>query len=172
VEKYIKPFSAAHLISDATDIGGLIKILNARSRTFVLVGSEVRGIVTLADLNKPPIRLYLFGLVSLFEMHLRFWIRKAYPDTSWQEFLKAKRVEKANDLQSRRRKRNQQIDVLDCLQLCDKQELFKKNQELVKMLEVVGGKKELDRFFTAVEDLRNRLAHSQQDLVEAPLGPT
>jgi hypothetical protein len=105
-------------------------------------------------------------------MHLRFWIRKAYPDTSWQEFLKAKRVEKANDLQSRRRKRNQQIDVLDCLQLCDKQELFKKNQELVKMLEVVGGKKELDRFFTAVEDLRNRLAHSQQDLVEAPLGPT
>lgn len=43
-----------------------------------------KGIVTFADLNKPPVRVYLFGLVSLLEVHLRFWIRTAYSDGSWK----------------------------------------------------------------------------------------
>ncbi len=98
VEKHKKPLSVEHLISDATPIADLLRVLRAKERAFVLVGPEVKGIVTLADLNKPPIRVYLFGLVSLLEMHLRYWIRDGYPDGSWKEHLKEKRIENANKL--------------------------------------------------------------------------
>lgn len=87
VENHKKTLGVEHLISDATPIADLLGVLQAKERAFVLVGPEVKGIVTLADLNKPPIRVYLFGLVSLLEMHVRFWIRNAHSDGSWKERL-------------------------------------------------------------------------------------
>jgi hypothetical protein len=126
--------------------------------------------VTVADLNKPPIRVYLFGLVSLLEMHLRFWIRDSYGDGSWKEKLKVPRLEAARNLQAERERRNEQIDLLDCLQFCDKRDLLLGNEELRKKLDIESksnGKDLLDE----VEKLRNRLAHSQQDLVEGTTWP-
>ena len=126
--------------------------------------------MTFADLNKPPVRVYLFGLVSLLEMHLRFWIRTAYSDGSWKEHLKEKRIECATKLHAERQKLNQQIDLLDCVQVCDLSELFLRNEDLRNRLGIESkGKGEgLLRDF---EKLRDRLAHSQQDLVEGTTWP-
>ena len=165
VENHKKPLSVEHLISDATPIADLLRVLRAKERAFVLVGPEVKGIVTLADLNKPPIRVYLFGLVSLLEMHLRFWIRDGYPDGSWKEHLKEKRIENANKLHAERQKLNQQIDLLDCLQVCDLSDLLLSNEKLWKRLGIES-KGKGDELLRESEKLRDRLAHSQQDLVE------
>jgi hypothetical protein len=170
VENHKKPLSAEHLISDATSIADLLRVLRAKERAFVLVGPEVKGIVTLADLNKPPIRVYLFGLVSLLEMHLRFWIRNAYPDCCWKERLSKKRVEYAINLHAERQKLNQQIDLLDCLQVCDLSDLLLKNEKLWKRLGIES-KGKGERFLRESEKLRDRLAHSQQDLVEGTTWP-
>src|SRR5690348_13463229 len=64
VRDYLQKVTAGHLISDATPLASLLSILKNRERTFVLVGQHVRGIITRADLNKPPVRVYLFGLIS------------------------------------------------------------------------------------------------------------
>jgi hypothetical protein len=165
VGNYTKPLNAEHLISDATPIGDLLRVLRKRERAFVLVGPEVKGIVTLADLNKPPIRVYLFGLVSLLEMHLRFWVRKVYGDGSWRERLKGERLEAANKRQAERQRRNEQIDLLDCLQFCDERDLLLGNVELRKKLGIESKGKGEDLLGEA-EKLRDKLAHSQQDLVE------
>jgi hypothetical protein len=167
---HLNAINAEHLVSDAMLIGDLLKLLRAKNRAFVLIGSEVRGIVTLADLNKPPIRVYLFGLVSLLEMHLRFWVRAVYPENSWQKLLKDERLEAAQELLSVREKRDNQIDLLDCLQFCDKRDLLLVNEGARNMLGIQSKSKGED-FLCKAENLRNRLAHSQQDLVEGTTWP-
>jgi hypothetical protein len=165
VRDHKKPLNAEHLISDATPIVDLLRVLRSKERAFVLVGPDVKGIVTLADLNKPPIRVYLFGLVSLLEMHLRFWVRNAYADGSWKNHLSEKRLEYANEIQVERQKRNEQIDLLDCLQFCDLRDLLPRNEGLRNKLDFKS-KKKGEELLKEAEKLRDRLAHSQQDIVE------
>jgi hypothetical protein len=82
VRDHVQMLAAEHLISDATPLADLLSILGTKERLFVLIGQNVRGIVTRSDLNKPPVRVYLFGLVSLFEMHVTFWTNATYPNES------------------------------------------------------------------------------------------
>lgn len=165
VRDHNNPINAEHLISDATPIADLLRVLRSKERAFVLVGPDVKGIVTLADLNKPPIRVYLFGLVSLLDMHLQFWVRHAYADGSWKEHLSEKRLEHANEIQVERQKRNEQIDLLDCLQFCDLRDLVLRNEGLRNRLNFKS-KKAGEKFLKEAEKLRDKLAHSQQDIVE------
>jgi hypothetical protein len=165
VREHINQMGAEHLISDATPLGDLLTVLHAKERVFVLLGSAVKGIVTRADLNKPPVRVYLFGLMSLLEMHMQFWVRKSYAEDSWKPALKKDRLDAANDLQTKRRERNEEITLLDCLQFCDKRELILASGDLRASLGL-GSKGKAEDLLEKAEELRNRLAHSQQDLVQ------
>lgn len=140
-----------------------LKVFKERHFTFVLIGSEVQGIVTRADLNKPPVRVYLFSLVSLLEMHLGFWVRAEYPNDSWQQELKEERLAAARLLLKERRRRRQDPTLLECLQFCDKRDLIIRKKEVRARLGL-GGAKASKRLLERAEALRNGLAHSQQDL--------
>jgi hypothetical protein len=84
VKNHLEQMTAEHLISDSTSLASLLSIFKTRERVFVLVGEQVMGIITRADINKPPVRAYLFGLISLLEMHFTYWVRKAYPNDEWK----------------------------------------------------------------------------------------
>jgi predicted transcriptional regulator len=103
VRNHLNQMTSEHLISDATPLASLLSIFKSKDRVFVLVGQHVVGIVTKADLDKPPMRLYLFGLISLLEMHLTYWIKKAYPSEEWKGILTPDRLQKAEDLRLDRR---------------------------------------------------------------------
>lgn len=75
-------------------------MLKGRRHGFVLVGPNVRRIVSRADLNKPPVPVYLFGLISLLEMHLGFWIRDGYGEEGWQKKPTDGRLTAAKNLQT------------------------------------------------------------------------
>jgi hypothetical protein len=165
VKDHTSPMSVDHLISDATPLSDLLAVLREKERVFVLAGSGVQGIVTRADLNKPPVRVYLFGLLSLLEMHMQFWVRRAYGEESWKEKLKDDRLQAAETIQDERRGRNEHITVLDCLQFCDKRDLLLASNDLRAKLGLAS-KRQAKSLFNGAEDLRNRLAHSQQDLVQ------
>jgi hypothetical protein len=170
VREHTKPLNADHLISDATSLGDLLTVLHTKERVFVLAGSEVRGIVTRADLNKPPVRIYLFGLVSLLEMHLGFWVRNSYGGDSWKQQLHEKRLKDAEKLHTQRRTRNDDITLLDCLQFCDKRDLVMARSELCTKLGLES-KIKARKLFEDAEALRNLLAHSQLDLVQGSSWP-
>jgi hypothetical protein len=165
IAEHMKSFDAEHLISDSTPIADLFQILRKRKQTFVLSGSQIKGIVTLADLSKPPVRIYLFGLLSLFEMHMRFWVSKIYGEDSWKEHLSDNRMTAANRLQAERLKRHEQIALIDCLQFCDKRDLLLAKEEFRTTLGIEN-EPDGEQLLKDAEDLRNKLAHSQQDLVE------
>ena len=63
------------VISDSTPLANLLTVLQASDFLYVNHGAKIVGIITKADLNKPPVRIYVFGMLSLFEMHLNSWIR-------------------------------------------------------------------------------------------------
>ena len=165
VADHVKPLTVDCLIADTTPLPEVLSFLKSREFAFVLDGTEVDGIITRADLTKPPVRVYLFGLISLLEMHLAHWIRAEFEGDSWKDHLSKRRLDAAVKLQEERRKRNQDIDLIECLQFCDKRDLVLKRKELRQALGL-GGKNAAHRFLKRAEDLRDLLAHSQQDLVQ------
>jgi len=170
VRDHLQPITAELLISDFTPLPTLLSVLKERQHVFVLIGSEVRGIVTRADLNKPPVRVYLFGIISLLEMHLSFWARVVYGEDSWQCRLNPKRIKAAKKIQCERRRRNQEMSLLECLQFCDKRDLIIARDDLREKLHL-GTKSQARALLKRAEDLRNLLAHSQKNLVHRSSWP-
>jgi hypothetical protein len=60
-------------------------MLSEIERVYVVLRRGVSGIITRADLRKPPVRLLIFGLVSLLDMHLSYWTGELFPKDSWRE---------------------------------------------------------------------------------------
>src|SRR5439155_19678934 len=132
-------------------------------RVFVQVDGDVRGIIARGDLQKAPVRMLIFGLITLLEMHLLRLIRAQYPNRSWTNCLNSDRLQAAKDLFAMRKARNEAIDLADCLQFCDKRTLILRSEELLRGLGALS-KKDADKLFKSIEKLRDKVAHSQ-DLV-------
>lgn len=164
VRDHLLPICPASVIDDTTTIHALLEQLKKRSFVFVRVDGRLDGILTLADLNKPVVRVFFFGLISLLEIHLGFWVQTKYSDETWQDMLGSQRVELARSTQSERERRGQKLQLLDCRQFADKHELVIKSDELRKDL-ALGSKKKARQYLSSAEKLRNILAHSQYDLV-------
>ena len=165
VQDHLTPLVAEHLVSEAIPLGALLNVLKDRPHSFVLIGAEVQGIVTRADLNKPPVRVYLFGLVSLLEMHLSFWIEDRFRGDSWQVRLRESRLDLARRLQARRRERNQDPGLFECLQFCDRRDIVLGCDELREKMQL-GAARDAKACLEAAGDLRDILAHSQRYLDE------
>ncbi|MBD2440379.1 hypothetical protein [Nostoc sp. FACHB-110] len=157
---YQKLFHSQELIAISTPLMKLLPILRQTPRLFVLDCNQVSGIVTCGDLQKAPVRMLLFGLVTLLEMNLLRLVRLYYPQDSWQKFLKAERLEIAKRLWRESQERNEATDLLDYLQFCDKRELVLHQPALLEQLELKS-KRSGEKFLKSAEQLRNRLAHAQ-----------
>lgn len=157
------------LVSDSTPVLGLFPILRDRQRVFVLQGNRVTGIASRSDLQKAPVRMLLFTLVTLLEMHLQRLVGSLYPSSDWPLHLSKTRVQLAERLYSERRERNEQLELIDCLQFCDKRDLVLRVSRSVSHLgfPTRGG---LERFLNEAEELRDLLAHGQ-DLVAGSSWP-
>jgi hypothetical protein len=122
VKDHVEAITHDVLIAESTPLADLFGVLASKESAFVLTGNRVSGIVTRADLNKPVARIYLFGLISLLEMHLTFWIDRYYPEDSWRDHVNERRMESALVHQEERRKSNDVMPLLQCLQFADKRQ--------------------------------------------------
>jgi hypothetical protein len=165
----VVPFGAGTLISDSTPLLEVVEFLRDHPRVFVLRGQSVFGIITRADLQKSPVRVLVFGLLSSLEMQLSERLCHEYQESGWTGLLTKTRLAKARELFELRRSRNEEIDLFDCLQLCDKGTMVSKNTELRQGLGFTS-KLRSEGFFKRVEALRNRVAHGQ-DLVSGANWP-
>ncbi|MEH2149119.1 hypothetical protein [Nostoc sp.] len=157
---YQRVFHPKELIAISTPLIKLLPVLRQTPRLFVLDCNQVSGIVTCGDLQKAPVRMLLFGLVTLLEMNLLRLVRIYYPQDSWQKVLKPERLEVAQRLWRESQERNEATDLLDYLQFCDKRELILNQPELLQQLGLKS-KRFGERFLKSAEQLRNRLAHAQ-----------
>jgi len=161
--KYGRTFHPRELVAESASLTDVFSVLRDAPRVFVLKGTKVMGIVTRGDLQKAPVRMWVFGLITLIEMNLLFIVRSRYPNGSWKDHISEARLRKANDLFDERKKRNEAIDLADCLQICDKADLALKISDIKQKIKD-GLKKNPHPILDSVEDLRDILAHAQ-DLV-------
>lgn len=156
------PISPELLIANSTPLASFIEIMKNKDFLFVLKGNKISGIITKADLQKLPVRIFLFGLITLLEMQLLMVIREHFEGNSWKTYLSQERLKKAEQLHNQRKDRKEDIDLIDCLQLCDKRTIIIKKQDLLEKLKY--SKKSLEDFLQEVEELRDKLAHAQKDI--------
>lgn len=157
--EYQHTFRPSELVAESTPLLDILTILRDRTRVFVLTCNRVTGIVTRGDMQKAPVRMFLFGLVTLLEMHLLRLIQIYYPDDSWKEFLTENRLNKAMNLQKEREERKEALDLADCLQFCDKRDLIIRNQ---KVCDKIGyAPEDLNDLLKKAEKTRDKLDHVQ-----------
>ena len=113
---HIRPFTPDDdLIPDTANLIDVVKSLAINQQCFVTVLGRVGAIITLTDLEKPPMRMFLFGMITIIEMTMTEIMRKRYADDSWQDLLSDKRIALAKKLQEERSRRGQQVELIDCL---------------------------------------------------------
>lgn len=159
LEQYLMPFEERLLLDESSPILGALELLAGSPRVFVLVMGQVGAIVTKGDLQKAPVRMWLFGIVSLIEMQFLRLIRAAYPQESWKNLISKERLKKAQRLLEDRRRRNEAIDLADCLQFADKRTIILKNAELRNALD--STRNAAKSILEELERLRDELAHAQ-----------
>jgi len=93
-------------------------------------------------------------------MNLSYLIRKNYLKESWRTELSKERLNKAYDLMKKRAERNEVLDLIDCLEFCDKRDLILKNQECLNVF-TPDSKSKIERKLRAIENLRDLVAHAQ-----------
>lgn len=164
-ENYVKKIEISNIVSDSTPLANIINVFNENEFVFVLNGNQINGIITKADINKPPVRIYLFGILSLLEMHLNLWISHHYSNETWQELIKEDRVVMAGNVFEQRKGDNQELSLLECIQLCDKKEILKNSNIFLKAFGF--SKKNFQNFINRAEKIRNELAHSQVSIISS-----
>jgi hypothetical protein len=161
----LKAFTPEMLLPDSAPLSAAVRVLAGGPQAFVTALGEVAGTVTRDDLQKPPARMWLFGMVTMIELRYTRLIAELCPDGSWREYLSEGRVRKAEELMAERRRRHRSVGLLDCLQLSDKGTVVARN-EAIRSRTIFASRRQAEDGIRLLEGLRNNLAHAQ-DIVSA-----
>lgn len=163
IQEFCHRIELGHITADSTSILELLNILSSNTHSFVIQENRVVGIVTRADINKPIVRIYIFGIISLFELHLTFWINEYYESDSWKTHVNEHRLLSAEKTFEKRKGNNDDLTLLECLQLCDKRDILNKTSDF--MTQFKFSKTQFERVLKDAEKIRNELAHSQNSII-------
>ena len=155
-----KEFAREAILPDTASLSACVRVLAGARQVFVTALGEVSGVVTRDDLQKPPARMWLFGMVTMIELRHTRLIRELCPDETWQQYLSPGRLEKARSFHEERRRRNRPADLLDCLQLSDKGRIVARD-ERVRGQTIFTSRRQAEDGIKMLENLRNSLAHAQ-----------
>jgi hypothetical protein len=159
-EEYAVPIDETLVVDETAPLVEVVKRLNHAPICLVRILGEVGGIITRDDLQKAPVRMWLFGLVTLIEMRLSSLIESQLPDDAWKEYLSYGRLAKAQAILEERRRRHQSPRLFDCLQFADKGTIAA-SHEAIRAQTVFTSRRHAEETMRKLEGLRNSLAHAQ-----------
>ena len=153
-------FPADQILASTAPLSDVILILTHYDHCFITVMDSVAGVVARKDTEKPIVRMWLFGMITMMEMNMVARIRRRWPGESWTQFCGPKRLEKARAVHDERKRRDQESELLDCLQFADKARIVLHDPE--QMAEFgFDSRRAADSAISDLESLRNNLAHGQ-----------
>lgn len=159
----VRQITVNDVVSDSTPLMVVLELLGLRQWLFVLEGNEIVGIVTVADVRKPPVQMYLFGLLIILELKLTRLISHHWKEErEWSAFLSQSRLDKVNERLDERKRRNEALGLIDCLTMADKRAIVEKTSPVLKELSM--SKKQASKLLKLAERVRNQLAHAQDFL--------
>ena len=160
----MRPFSAGQVVSESAGLQAALEVLDHHDYCFLSTLGTVDAFAGRSDVEKAPARMWLFGMITIIEMFVARTIEAQFPDGSWREHVAAGRLEHARKLRDERRRRNQYVDLLDCLQLSDKAQILIRDPESAQEMGFES-RREAKEAIKRLESLRNNLAHSQEIVV-------
>jgi len=143
-----------------SSLADVIHVLSLFTYCFVELEGTVIGVISRGDIEKPVVRMWLFGFIILIEVQIVELIRAEWPDNGWLGLVSEGRLEKARQLQSERMRRGYSADLLDCLQFSDKMQIAIQHTEFTEALGF-GSTSAAKKALKDLESLRNNLAHGQ-----------
>jgi len=154
-------FSESQMVAPESSFMEVIEVLTRHDWCFVQSLETVVGAISRQDVQKPAVRMWLFGILTVAELEFTERIRAKWPDASWSSLLSPQRIDKARQLLAERERRKEKCELIDCLQLADKIEVLLSDASELGALGVVtpSAARRVGKQF---ESLRNSLAHAQR----------
>ncbi len=161
-DEYRKPLEPSDTINACSPILVMLSRMKNRRWLFTAAKDDVIGIVTLADLQKSPVRMALFGLVSLLEIHTLSMVRTCYPCKSdiEQGLRPCKSLDEAKNCYEDMQDRHEDTDLAACLLLPAKRDLLCDIRSLPEFLGFRNRGEARDVLRQAIA-LRNNLVHGR-----------
>lgn len=153
-------YTVDQVIRGTDSLSDVIHVLTRHDYCFVSILGEVSGVITRDDINKPQVRMWLFGLVTMIELGITQLIERIFPRESWRGTLSKGRLEKAEKIWEERKRRNLHCQLIECLQLSDKAGILIHDKATLEAMGFDSGK-QAKKVIKELESLRNHLAHAQ-----------
>jgi len=153
-------YSYDQLVAGEGSLSDVILVLSRHAQCFVNTLDGVGGLIVRADIEKPVVRMWLFGMITMIEIYFVNRINELWPEEAWCVQVPQGRMQRAQELRQERLRRQQHASLIDCLQLSDKARIVIEDRH---ELEELGfkSKSEAERTIRDLESLRNNLAHAQ-----------
>ena len=158
-------FCRADVLDESASLDVVLGALGAAEQVFIEWRGEVAAVITRRDLQKPPLRMWLFGAITVLDANLTWAVGELYPGDSWQNQITPGRFQKAVALRAERQRRGSECTLLDCLQVKDKADILVSDAASLVALGL-HSRREADRLTRDIEKLRNHLAHAQELEIE------
>lgn len=118
------------------------------------------GLITYADLNKPPLYSYLYIVISYFEALLRNVIENSYKEDEWLKSLSDPNQKEINDRFKDDKSKGVEISLLECTTLCHITKILGKEKKITN-LSCYSGKKNYKSKMDKILEYRNSIMHSK-----------
>lgn len=160
IGKLIRHISKDQVVEIDTPLIDVVGILSRHDYCFVQMFDSIIGVIERNAMNKPVVRMWLFGVISHYELEITNLVERLFPNETWYTLLSLARLEKAQALQFERKRRKQYCKLVDCLQLSDKVQIMLEHPAFLDTLGF-SSKRSAKLMIKELESLRNNLAHSQ-----------
>ena len=156
-----RDFCRADVLDESASLDVVLSALGAAEQVFIEWRGAVAAVITRRDLQKPPLRMWLFGAITVLDANMTWAVGELYPGDSWQNQITPGRFQKAVALRAERQRRGSECALLDCLQVKDKADILVSDAASLAALGL-HSRGEADRLTRDIEKLRNHLAHAQE----------
>jgi hypothetical protein len=164
----IKQLERKRLITHDSPISELVSLFleTLLPALFVISRQEIVGLVTPADLNKLPTRIYIYSLIGEVELQLSNLIRQERRITP-EEILSLISKDRSYDVRSLMETlddQNVDIDIYQLLYLSDMLSIIQKTKVLREGLGF-SSRKEAEHGLSGINDLRSQTMHLVKPLL-------
>jgi hypothetical protein len=157
---HVREIGPARVVLHRASLPEVVERLGeGREYCFVSVLGQIDAFVVRTHFEKPPARMWLFGMITIAEIFLTETIESLYPDDIWTDLVSTGRMRKARELHAERTRRGQPVRLVDCLQLGDKMQLLVREEEWREDFEF-SSRRDGERWIKELGSLRNNLAHA------------
>jgi len=154
-----RPFPASLAIDQSESFRQVVHQLAQSPWLLVRSLNQINGVIQLNDIDRPPMRMWLFGLITVMELRVNRLIEQTLPREGWKKYLSPGRLQKAEKLSEECERQGEPRRLVDCLQFADKGRIISSDDNL-RRLTRFQTKREVEDFAYDLQMLRNKLAHT------------